>query len=176
MPVGVSRAVIEVLLDRIQQGAATLSPEERIAYVNQRLASLLGQSRAQLLGKPFAELVAPADRDALAAALANGRDGASQCRLAMPRVNGGGEVQALVTFAPLGHGQVSCLVSDVTQASHGTLLALEVRKMLGAVRDSLELLRRVPLEAETQRAVTTMERESARLQELLNSRGESQSS
>ena len=175
MPVGVSRAVIEVLLDRVQQGAATLSPEGYVTYVNQRLTAQLGQSRAQLLGKPFAELVAPADRDALAAALANGYDGTSQCRLAMPRVNGG-EVQALVTFAPLGHGQVSCLVSDVTPAGNGTALALEVRKMLGAVRDSLELLRRVPLEAQTQRAVTVMERESARLHELLNSRDQGQSS
>lgn len=175
MPVGVSRAVIEVLLDRIQQGAATLSSEGCVTYVNQRLATLLGQSRAQLLGKPLAELVAPADREALAAALADGHDGTSQCRLALPRVNGG-EVQALATFAPLGHGQASCLVSEVTQASHGTVLAHEVRKMLGAVRDSLELLRRVPLEAETQRAVTAMERESARLHELLNSRDQGQSS
>jgi PAS domain S-box-containing protein len=166
MPVAVSRAVIEVLLDRVQQGAAALSPEGRIAYANQRLAALLGQSRAQLVGKPFADLVAPADREALAAALANGRDGTSQCRLAMPRVNGGSEVQALLTFAPLGHGQASCLVSDLTQASEATALAHEVRRMLGAVRDSLELLRRSSLDPEAQRALATLER----LHELLNSR------
>jgi PAS domain S-box-containing protein len=168
--------VIEVLLDRVQQGAATLSPEGLVTYVNQRLAALLGQSRAQLLGKPFADLVAPADREALAAALANGRDGTAQCRLAMPRANGGGEVQALATFAPLGHGQASCLVTDLTQTSHATALAHEVRRMLGAMRDSLELLRRFSLDAEAQRALATMERESARVHELLNSREPAQSS
>src|SRR4051812_16763613 len=113
MAAGVSRAVIEVLLDRINQGAGTLSPEGRVAYANQRLASMLGVARAQILGKPFTELVVEGDREALASALAAGRDTASQCRLLMPRANGGGELQALVTFAPLGHGQASCLVSDV---------------------------------------------------------------
>lgn len=112
---GISRAVIEVLLDRVNQGVATLTPEGRFSYANQRLASMLGQKRAQLVGRPLEELVAEADREALAAALATGRDTAAQCRLAMPRPNGGGELQALLTFAPLGHGQASCLVTDLTK-------------------------------------------------------------
>ena len=115
MPNGVSRAAIEVLLDRVNQGVSILSPEGRIAYANQRLASMLGVGRMQIVGKPLAELVAEADREALASALATGRDLASQCRLALPRANGGGALQALLTFAPLGHGQTSCLVTDVTQ-------------------------------------------------------------
>jgi len=64
----VSRAVIEVLLDRVLQGAATLSPEGGLTYGNQRLASMLGQSRAQLVGRPLSELVAEADRATTAAA------------------------------------------------------------------------------------------------------------
>jgi PAS domain S-box-containing protein len=110
MPTAVSRAVIEVLLDRVSQGVATLSPEARITYMNQRLATMLGRERGQLVGKPLAELVAEADRPALEAALEAGRDNASQCRLAM-LANGGGELQMLLVFAPLGHGQASCLVT-----------------------------------------------------------------
>ena len=108
----VSRAILEVLLDRIQQGAATLSPEAQVIYLNQRFASMLGRSRAELVGKPFAELVAEPEREALAAALAAARDTAAQCRLTLPRSNGGGDLQALLTLAPLGHGQASCLVTD----------------------------------------------------------------
>jgi len=171
MPTGVSRAVIEVLLDRVHQGAATLSPEGRATYVNQRLASMLGQSRAQLVGKPFADLVAEPDRETLAAALATGREGASQCQLALPRANGpnggGGELKALVTFAPLGHGQVSCLFTDLTQGKHVSVLAHEVRNMLGTMRNSVELLKRSSLDADGLRALESIERQSGRILELM---------
>ena len=40
----VSRAVIEVLLDRVAQGASTISPEGQVSYANQRFASMLGVS------------------------------------------------------------------------------------------------------------------------------------
>ena len=112
MPNGVSRAAIEVLLDRVHQGVTILSPEGRITYANQRLASMLGITRAHIVGKPLAGLVAQTDREALALALAAGRDLASQCRLALPRANGAGEIPVLLTFAPLGHGQASCLVTE----------------------------------------------------------------
>jgi PAS domain-containing protein len=113
MPNSVSRAAMEVLLDRVSQGVATLSPEATVIYTNQRLASLLGRTRAQLIGIAFSELVATADREAVADALSNGHDTASQCRVTMPR-NGNGAFQALLTIAPLGHGQASCLVTDLS--------------------------------------------------------------
>ena len=113
MPQGVSRAVIEVLLDRVSQGAGTLSPEGHLTYANQRLASMLGVNRAQLIGKPLVDMVAEAERDALASTLESARDTAAQCRLVLPRSNGAGPMQALLTFAPLGHGQLSCIVTDL---------------------------------------------------------------
>lgn len=164
---GVSRAVIEVLLDRINQGAGTLSPEGQLTYANQRLASMLGLQRAQLVGKPLAELVAEADRDTLATALAAGRDTAAQCRLTMPRANGGGQFPALLIFAPLGHGQASCLVTDLDQGKNLGVLAHEVRNMLGAVRNSVELLKRSSLDADGQRAVEAIERQTGRILELM---------
>ena len=112
MPQGVSRAVIEVLLDRVGQGAGCLSPEGRLTYANQRLASMLGVNRAQLIGKPLVELVGEPEREALASTLESARDTAAQCRLALPRSNGAGPMQALLTFAPLGHGQLSCIVTE----------------------------------------------------------------
>jgi PAS domain S-box-containing protein len=114
MPNSVSRAAMEVLLDRVSQGVATLSPEATVVYANQRLASLLGRTRAQLIGMALAELVATGDREAAADALSNGRDTAAQCRVTMQRANGNGVFQALLTIAPLGHGQASCLVTDLS--------------------------------------------------------------
>ena len=105
---------MEVLLDRVSQGVATLSPEATVIYTNQRLASLLGRTRLQLIGMALSELVAAADREAVSDAVSNGRDTASQCRVTMQRANGNGPFQALLTIAPLGHGQASCLVTDLS--------------------------------------------------------------
>ena len=163
----VSRAILEVLLDRAHQGMATLSPEGKLTYANQRLASMLTQGRAELVGKAFTSLVTEAERDALASALAVGRDTAAQCRVAMPRANGADELQALLTFAPLGHGQASCLVTDLTQGRPLEVLAHEVRNMLGAIRNSVELLRRTALEPDGQRALESIERQSSRILELM---------
>ena len=167
MPTAVSRAVIEVLLDRVNQGAVTLSPEGEVTYANQRFASMLSRSRGQLVGKRLAELVAEPDRETLAAALATSRDGAAQCRLSMPRPNGGGALAALLTFAPLGHGQTSCMVTDVTQGTHVSVLAHEVRNMLGTMRNSTELLKRSSLDPDGERALESIQRQSGRILELM---------
>lgn len=115
MPQGVSRAVIEVLLDRVSQGAGTLSPEGQLTYANQRLASMLGVNRAHLIGQTLVELVAETEREALASTLESARDTAAQCRLVLPRSNGAGPMPALLTLAPLGHGQLSCIVTDLAR-------------------------------------------------------------
>ena len=164
---GVSRAVIEVLLDRIHQGAGTISPDGELVYSNQRLAAILGKPRAQLVGRPLGEVIAESDRDTLAAALSAGRDSAAQCQLALPRNHGMGPLQAVFTFAPLGHGQASCLVTDVGPANMLRSLSQEVRSMLGTARTSLEVLKRSPLEPDGQRALEALERQTAKVLELL---------
>jgi len=116
MPQGVSRAVIEVLLDRVSQGAGTLSPEGHLTYANQRLASMLGVNRAQLIGKPLVELVAESGRETLSSTLESARDTAAQCCIGLARPNGAGPLQALLTFAPLGHGQLSCIVTKAAES------------------------------------------------------------
>jgi len=167
MPNGVSRAVIEVLLDRINQGAGTISAEGALLYSNQRLAAMVGRPRAQIVGRPFTEVVAEADRDTLAAALSAGRDSAAQCQIALPRNHGHGALPAVFTFAPLGHGQASCLVTDVGQAAMLRSLSHEVRNMLGTVRSSLEVVKRFTVEPDAQRALEGLERQSAKVLELL---------
>jgi len=171
MPTAVSRAVIEVLLDRVNQGAVTLSPEGDVTYANQRFASMLSRGRGELVGKRLTELVAEPDRETLADALATSRDGAAQCRLSMPRRDGSdagsGALAALLTFAPLGHGQTSCLATDLTQGTHVSVLAHEVRNMLGTLRNSIELLKRSSLDPDAERALESIQRQSGRILELM---------
>ena len=163
----VSRAVIEVLLDRINQGAGTISPEGELLYSNQPLAAMIGKPRAQLVGLPLAEIVGEAERDRLAAALSAGRDSAARCTLALPRNHGNPALPAVFTFAPLGHGHASCLVTDVAQGNMLRSLSHEVRNMLGTVRTSLEVLKRSALDADGRRALEALERQSGKVLELL---------
>lgn len=78
-----------------------------------------------------------------------------------------GELQALITFAPLGHGQASCLVTDLTEGKHVSVLAHEVRNMLGTIRNSVELLKRSSVDSDGQRALESIERHSGRILELM---------
>jgi signal transduction histidine kinase len=161
----VSRSVLEVLLDRVQQGVAAVTADGRIAYVNQRFASLLGAGRAALVGRPLVELAAEPARAALSDALSAGHDTASQCRVAMPRP-GQGELQAFITFAPLGHGQVSCMVTDVGQVKNGGAMAHELRTLLTAMRDSTDRLKRAGLDADGRHALEAIERQGDRILDL----------
>jgi signal transduction histidine kinase len=73
----------------------------------------------------------------------------------------------MFTFAPLGHGQASCLVTDVGQANTLRALSHEVRNLLGTVRSSLQLLRRFAHEPDARRALEALDRQSAKVLELL---------
>ncbi|MEP7009568.1 MAG: ATP-binding protein [Acidobacteriota bacterium] len=59
-----------LLIERMQQGAATLAADETIFYVNQRLADLLGVPLSDLIGSRLSDFVVEADRDELSNALA----------------------------------------------------------------------------------------------------------
>lgn len=52
----------QVLLDRMGAGLATVSPEGRILYANQRLAQWLRYDPSSLIGMPLGDLVLPGDR------------------------------------------------------------------------------------------------------------------
>jgi len=51
----------QVLLDRLQDGIFVIE-EEKLAYVNQRLADMLGYQVNELIGRPFIEVVAAEDQ------------------------------------------------------------------------------------------------------------------
>jgi PAS domain S-box-containing protein len=165
----------QVLADRIQQGALTLSARGRIVYANARLVRLLGVPAERLLGTAFESYIAEADRPAVAS-LAAGKNG-TQAEVRLQRA-GQGTVQALLSVARLADGQSLWLVTDLTEAKRHQasdertrrflgMLAHEFRNMLNGMRLSLELLKRDERPAERAKAIESIERQMQRMLQVV---------
>ncbi len=128
------KSTIEIILERIDQGAATASPDGTITYANERLAAMAGAPRRSLLGTPLRRLVPRAGEFTF-------------LRQASP-------LRVLVRAAPLQEGAL-WLFTDLSEqtareqaderlrqfvaslgAEFGGLLA-PVRRSLGALRERL---------------------------------------
>ena len=72
-----------LMVERMQQGAVTLSDRGDILYTNQPFADMLGYPIQTLIGRALAELVAPSDRTLLAALLASEHGAATQGELSL---------------------------------------------------------------------------------------------
>ncbi|MGQ0544021.1 MAG: PAS domain-containing protein [Betaproteobacteria bacterium] len=107
-------AAAEMLLDRVAQGVLTVSWDGKVTYANGRIAAMAGVQRPSLLAAPFSELVPPAERERLGVALGAGRESLTHQRFSLLRADAS-ELPVLMTFAPLAHGQASCLVTDLTE-------------------------------------------------------------
>ena len=174
-----ARDPYQVLADRIQQGALTLSPQRRIVYANSRLVRMLGVPAEHLLGTAFESYVIAPDRAALAAALAprmeNGNAGQVEVRL---RRATGDWLQVLVSVATLADGQSLCLVTDLAESKRHAasdertrkflgMLAHEFRNMLNGMRLSVELLKREGEAAEHGKAIDSLERQMNRMLQVV---------
>jgi PAS domain S-box-containing protein len=175
-----ARDPYQVLADRIQQGAVTLSAHGRVVYANSRLVRLLGVPVERLLGSPFECHVVPADRPALAPLLAprNGNgNGSAQVEVRLQRP-GGAPVQALLSAATLADGQSLWLVTDVSEARRHQaadertrkflgMLAHEFRNMLNGMGLSLEIVKHESRSAEAAKAIGSLERQMQRMAEVV---------
>jgi PAS domain S-box-containing protein len=172
-----ARDPYQVLADRIQQGAVTLSPRGRIVYANARLVRMLGVPAERLLGMPFEGYVTPADRPALANLLA-ARDGASaQAEVRLLRTSGE-PLQVLLSAATLADGQSMWLATDISEAKRHqaadertrkflSMLAHEFRNMLNGMRLSVEVIKHEPLSADCAKAVEGLERQMHRMLQVV---------
>lgn len=166
-----------VLVDRIQQGALTLSSGGGIVYANARLARMLGVAPERLLGMPFAGYVAADDRAALGELLGARRARESHAEVRLMRATGE-RLPVLVSAATLADGRHMCLVTDLAETKRHQasdertrkflgLLAHEFRNMLNGMHLSLELLKREKDPGERARAVASLERQMKRMLEVV---------
>lgn len=172
-----ARDPYQVLADRIQQGALTLSARGRIVYANARLVRMLTVPVENLLGTPLENYVVPADRPAIAALLQprSGRSPQAEVRLLR---SGGEPLQALVSVAMLADGQSLWLITDLSEAKRHQaadertrkflgMLAHEFRNMLNGMRLSAEVVKREPLGADAAKAVEGLERQMQRMLQVV---------
>jgi PAS domain S-box-containing protein len=131
-----------VMVERMQQGAVTLSASGDILYTNQPFADMLGHPLAGLIGMPLAQLVAPADRTLLAALVAAKHGAATQGELTLLQRDGG-HVPVLVGVALLPEeGGVCLIVTDLTtQKAYEAMVAAQAleRSILEQAVDAIVL-------------------------------------
>jgi len=167
----------QLLADRIQQGAFTLSPRGRVVYANARLVRLLGVPAERLLGTPFDSYVMPADRPAFAGLTGARSGGATQAELRLVCARGD-PLHVLLSVARLADGQTMWLVTDLVEAKRHQasdertrkflgMLAHEFRNMLNTMRMSLEIVKRHEIDADCRKAVDTVERQMDRMLQVV---------
>jgi PAS domain S-box-containing protein len=114
-----------LLVEQMQQGAATLLADGSIVYCNLRLAELLLVPHAKVVGAALHDFVAPADRPAYDHLLEQGRGGSGRGEARLRRSDGE-LVHAYLTFNVLpsdSGAALGVLVTDLTAQRHHEQLA-----------------------------------------------------
>jgi PAS domain S-box-containing protein len=105
-----------LLIERIQQGAVTLTADGTIIYTNRCFAQMVVAPAADLLGTTLSEYVLAPDRPTLAQLLKQGLAADAECELSL-RHGGDATLLALLTASPLveREGILCLVVTDLTQ-------------------------------------------------------------
>jgi PAS domain S-box-containing protein len=131
-----------LMVERMQQGAVTLSPAREILYTNQPFATMLGRSLGDMIGVRLDTLVAPPDRPLLDALLRARQGAATQGEIALLHASGA-HVPVLVGVALLPEeGGVCLIVTDLTaQKAYEAILAAQAleRSILDQAIDAIVL-------------------------------------
>jgi PAS domain S-box-containing protein len=107
-----------VLVERMQEGAVTLSDDGLVLYGNRGFAEMIGMPLEQLIGAPFARCIVEREQAALATAVRAARSGSVRREFTLRRADGA-PFPALLALGPLpadgGEAVVSVVVTDLTE-------------------------------------------------------------
>jgi PAS domain S-box-containing protein len=107
-----------VLVESINEGAATVAANDDILYANQRLAEILGTTLESLIGTSIRNYVETADQELFAALLSHGRQSASKGEVSLRNQNGV-IVPAYLSFKSFdlteAPGAVCLVVTDLSE-------------------------------------------------------------
>ena len=118
-----------VLVERMNEGAITVSDEGVILYSNRHFADLVEKPLEQIVGKPFTDFIAPQDRSAVAALLIDGAQRSVRRELTLLR----GDRATLPTLAAAGPMPVDetaallLIITDLTAQKHSEEIAAAER-------------------------------------------------
>jgi PAS domain S-box-containing protein len=122
-----------MLIEAMNEGAATLLEDGTIVYCNRRLVELLGSPLQELIGSSLSRFVAPAELPGFKALLARGKQYASKGEFNL-QIPGAPAVPVQLSFSTLD-GRVLCvIVTDVTEHK----LAQAGLQRLAAIVESAE--------------------------------------
>ena len=125
------------LVEHMQQGAVTCSPQGDILYANQRFAAMLDVPLSSLYAAPLESYVAVPDRARLNAFLLLSARG-SRIDVTLHRRDGH-ILPVRLSLTSFGDGYASILVTELSM----TQRLDEVEHSLNAIRDAVEVLNRV---------------------------------
>ena len=122
------------LVERMQQGAVTATPNGQILFANQRFADMIGVPLAQLYTAPFESYVAIGDRAQLSRFLMlSARDSRVEVELSR---RDGTTLPVRVTIASFADGYATVLVTDMRPMQWPSLAV----DALDSIRNSVEKL------------------------------------
>ncbi len=135
-----------VIVESMNEGAATLAPDGTIFYCNQALAALLGHPLAQVIGSSLHDFVMPGDGKRYQALIAQGVSERTKGEIALQRADGK-ETYVLLSCSPLpldGVQGVCVVATDLSQQKRQAENLLQTKLRLRqevALRESEERFR-----------------------------------
>jgi PAS domain S-box-containing protein len=168
------------LVDRMQQGAVTVTRDGEVLYVNDRFASMVGRTRDALLGVP---LDAALGTHAIGVPFTGAEDDASPREFEITRSDGSSIRVSCTAQRIAGLDAVTLILSDLTEHDRHrriqeraqrndqflAVLAHELRNPLGSIRNAAELLgHSTALRTAESESVELIKRQSATLARLVD--------
>jgi signal transduction histidine kinase/FixJ family two-component response regulator len=165
------------LVDRMQQGAVTVSPGGEVLYANERFAEMIGRPRAALLGRRLGSvfrtpaidaLLTHADAEPIEFVLVRDDRSRLPVRIAAERVDG---VDALtLILEDLTERERHRAIQERGRRNDHFLavLAHELRNPLGSIRNAAVILERSGVADSSRAALGVIERQSETLVRLVD--------
>ncbi len=169
-----------MLVDRMQQGAVTVTRDGEVLYANDRFASMVGQPRDALLGLPLRVALGT---DAIGVPFVGTQDDATPREFTITRSDGSHTRVSWTAQRVEGIDAVTLILSDLTERDQYrriqeraqrndqflAVLAHELRNPLGSIRNAAELLSRsTALRTAESGSVELIKRQSAMLARLVD--------
>jgi PAS domain S-box-containing protein len=180
---GAAHHSYRAMVDRMQQGAVTVSCDGEVLYANDRFATMVGMSGDHILGRVIGSWFVPSQRETLRQTLARSAAGSAQAELDLIGREGNA-LPVLVTGAPADvSGSVTLVVTDLREERRHreieeagrrkdeflAVLAHELRNPLAPIRNAVQVLQWMPeLAPAARQAVEIIARQSATLTRLLD--------
>jgi PAS domain S-box-containing protein len=180
---GTAHRSYRAMVDRMQQGAVTVTSDGEALYANDRFATMVGVSGEHILGRVIDSWFVPSQRETLRQTLARSAEGSAQAELDIIGRDGKA-LPVLVTGAPAdASGTVTLVITDLREERRHreieeagrrkdeflAVLAHELRNPLAPIRNAVQVLQWMPeLAPAARQAVDIIARQSATLTRLLD--------